>query len=319
MADNFKVSLRKVIDEFKLEVIYIHKDANEVMIEENDVNRPGLQLMGFYEYFNPERIQIIGKMEFAYLSTIDEKTRRERLQLLFAQRIPALIITRELPYFAEMLELAKEYEVPLLRSKESTSNFMSGLIAYLNLTLAPRITRHGVLIEIYGEGVFITGESGVGKSETAIELVKRGHRLVADDAVEIRKVSNISLVGSSPDNIRHFLELRGIGIITARRLFGIGAVKMTEKIDLVIELEQWNSEKVYDRMGVDTEYVSLLGVKIPSLTIPVKPGRNLAVILEVAAMNNRQKKMGYNAARELLNRLGMESDAKETVRDYEAF
>ena len=318
MADNFKVSLRKVIDEFKLEVIYIHKDANEVMIEENDVNRPGLQLMGFYEYFNPERIQIIGKMEFAYLSTIDEKTRRERLQLLFAQRIPALIITRELPYFAEMLELAKEYEVPLLRSKESTSNFMSGLIAYLNLTLAPRITRHGVLIEIYGEGVFITGESGVGKSETAIELVKRGHRLVADDAVEIRKVSNISLVGSSPDNIRHFLELRGIGIINARRLFGIGAVKMTEKIDLVIELEQWNSEKVYDRMGVDTEYVSLLGVKIPSLTIPVKPGRNLAVILEVAAMNNRQKKMGYNAARELLNRLGMESDAKETVRDYEA-
>ncbi|MBR6393530.1 MAG: HPr(Ser) kinase/phosphatase [Ruminococcus sp.] len=319
MAENFKVSLQKVIDEFKLEAIYIHKDANELMIDENDVNRPGLQLMGFYEYFNPERIQIIGKMEFAYLSTIDEKTRRERLQLLFAQRIPALIIARELPYFAEMLELAKEYEVPLLRSKESTSNFMSGLIAFLNLTLAPRITRHGVLIEIYGEGVFITGESGVGKSETAIELVKRGHRLVADDAVEIRKVSNISLVGSSPDNIRHFLELRGIGIINARRLFGIGAVKMTEKLDLVVELEQWNPEKIYDRMGVDTEYVSLLGVKVPSLTIPVKPGRNLAVILEVAAMNNRQKKMGYNAAQELLNRLGMESDAKEVVRDYEAF
>ena len=319
MAENFKVSLQSVIDEFKLEAIYVHKDANELMIDENDVNRPGLQLMGFYEYFNPERIQIIGKMEFAYLSTIDEKTRRERLQLLFAQRIPALIITRELPYFAEMLELAKEDEVPLLRSKESTSNFIAGLIAYLNLTLAPRITRHGVLIEIYGEGVFITGESGVGKSETAIELVKRGHRLVADDAVEIRKVSNISLVGSSPDNIRHFLELRGIGIINARRLFGIGAVKMTEKLDLVVELEQWNSEKVYDRMGVDTEYVSLLGVKVPSLTIPVKPGRNLAVILEVAAMNNRQKKMGYNAARELLNRLGMESDAKEVVRDYEAF
>ena len=319
MAENFKVSLQSVIDEFKLEAIYVHKDANELMIDENDVNRPGLQLMGFYEYFNPERIQIIGKMEFAYLSTIDEKTRRERLQLLFAQRIPALIITRELPYFAEMLELAKEYEVPLLRSKESTSNFIAGLIAYLNLTLAPRITRHGVLIEIYGEGVFITGESGVGKSETAIELVKRGHRLVADDAVEIRKVSNISLVGGSPHNIRHFLELRGIGIINARRLFGIGAVKMTEKLDLVVELEQWNSEKIYDRMGVDTEYVSLLGVKVPSLTIPVKPGRNLAVILEVAAMNNRQKKMGYNAARELLNRLGMESDAKEVVRDYEAF
>ena len=319
MADKFKVSLKKIIDEFKLETIFLPKDAEEMFIEENDVNRPGLQLMGFYEYFNPERIQIIGKMEFAYLSTIDEKTRRERLELLFAQRLPALIITRELPYFGEMLELAKEYEVPLLRSKESTSNFMSGLIAFLNLNLAPRVTRHGVLIEIYGEGVFITGESGVGKSETAIELVKRGHRLVADDAVEIRKVSNISLVGSSPDNIRHFLELRGIGIINARRLFGIGAVKMTEKIDLVVELEQWNSEKIYDRMGVDTEYVSLLGVKIPSLTIPVKPGRNLAVILEVAAMNNRQKKMGYNAAAELLHRLGMESDPKETVRNYESF
>lgn len=319
MTEKFNVSLQKVIDEFKLETIYIPKNADEVMIDENDVNRPGLQLMGFYEYFNPERIQIIGKMEFAYLSTIDEKTRRERLQLLFAQKIPALIITRELPYFAEMLELAKEYEVPLLRSKESTSNFMSGLIAFLNLNLAPRITRHGVLIEIYGEGVFITGESGVGKSETAIELVKRGHRLVADDAVEIRKVSNISLVGSSPDNIRHFLELRGIGIINARRLFGIGAVKMTEKLDLVVELEQWNSEKVYDRMGVDTEFVSLLGVKVPSLTIPVKPGRNLAVILEVAAMNNRQKKMGYNAATELLHRLGMESESKEIVRDYDTF
>ena len=319
MADNFKVSLQRLVDEFKLEILYVPKDPKEIMIDENDVNRPGLQLMGFYEYFNPERIQIIGKMEFAYLSTIDEKTRRERLQLLFSQRIPAIIITRELPEFAEMKELAEEYEVPLLRSKESTSNFIAGLIAYLNLTLAPRITRHGVLIEIYGEGVFITGESGVGKSETAIELVKRGHRLVADDAVEIRKVSNISLVGSSPDNIRHFLELRGIGIINARRLFGIGAVKMTEKIDLVVELEQWSSEKVYDRMGVDTEFMNILGVKIPCLTIPVKPGRNLAVILEVAAMNNRQKKMGYSAARELLNRLGMESEPKEVVREYDAF
>ena len=294
MADKFKVSLKKIIDEFKLESIFVPKDAEEIFIDENDVNRPGLQLMGFYEYFNPERIQIIGKMEFAYLSTIDEKTRRETLDKLFSQKLPALIITRELPYFAEMLELAKEYEVPLLRSKESTSNFMSGLIAFLNLNLAPRITRHGVLIEIYGEGVFITGESGVGKSETAIELVKRGHRLVADDAVEIKKVSNISLVGSSPDNIRHFLELRGIGIINARRLFGMGAVKLTEKIDLIVEMELWNPEKVYDRMGVDNQYTSILGVKVPSLTIPVKPGRNLAVILEVAAMNNRQKKMGYN-------------------------
>lgn len=319
MAEIFKVSLQKIIDEFKLESIFLPKDANDILIGENEVNRPGLQLMDFYEYFNSERIQIIGKMEFAYLSTIDEKTRRERLEKLFSQHLPALIITRELPYFAEMLELAKQYEMPLLRSKESTSNFMSGLIAFLNLNLAPRITRHGVLIEIYGEGVFITGESGVGKSETAIELVKRGHRLVADDAVEIKKVSNISLVGSSPDNIRHFLELRGIGIINARRLFGMGAIKLTEKIDLIVEMELWNPEKVYDRMGVDNQYTSILGVKIPSLTIPVKPGRNLAVILEVAAMNNRQKKMGYNAAQELLDKLGLDMDSKDTVKNYEQF
>ena len=319
MAEKFTVSLQKIINEFKLESIYTPKPPEEIFIDENDVNRPGLQLMGFYEYFNPERIQIIGKMEFAYLSTIDEQTRRERLEKLFSQRLPALIITRELPYFAEMLELSKQYEMPLLRSKESTSNFMSGLIAFLNLNLAPRITRHGVLIEIYGEGVFITGESGVGKSETAIELVKRGHRLVADDAVEIRKVSNISLVGSSPDNIRHFLELRGIGIINARRLFGMGAVKLTEKIDLIVEMELWNPEKIYDRMGVDNQYTSILGVKVPSLTIPVKPGRNLAVILEVAAMNNRQKKMGYNAAQELLEQLGLDMDSNDTVKNYEQF
>ena len=319
MAGKFTVSLGKIIDEFHLETIYMPKDPAEILIDENDVTRPGLQLMGFYEYFNPERMQIIGKMEFAYLSTIDEETRTQRLDALMSRHIPALIIARELPYFSEMLDLAKKYEVPLLRSKESTSNFISGLIAFLNLNLAPRITRHGVLIEIYGEGVFITGESGVGKSETAIELVKRGHRLVADDAVEIRKVSNISLVGSSPDNIRHFLELRGIGIINARRLFGIGAVKNTEKTELIVEMEQWNPEKIYDRMGVDTQFATILGVKIPMLTIPVKPGRNLAVILEVAAMNNRQKKMGYNAAAELLDQLGLDMEAKEVVKDYDAF
>ncbi|MGN0584469.1 MAG: HPr(Ser) kinase/phosphatase [Ruminococcus sp.] len=319
MASKFTVGLDKIIEEFKLETIHLPRDASEIQIDETDVTRPGLQLMGFYEYFNPERIQIIGKMEFAYLSTIDEATRQQRLEALFAQRMPALVISRELPYFEEMLELAQKYEVPLLRSKESTSNFISGLIAFLNVNLAPRITRHGVLIEIYGEGVFITGESGVGKSETAIELVKRGHRLVADDAVEIRKVSNDTLVGSSPDNIRHFLELRGIGIINARRLFGIGAVKNRENIELIVEMEQWNPEKIYDRMGVDTQYVSLLGVKIPSLTIPVRPGRNLAVILEVAAMNNRQKKMGYNAANELLEHLGLDMESKEVIKDYDTF
>lgn len=312
-SNKYRIPLKKIIDEFKLEVIHAPREPDEIIIEETEVNRPGLQLMDFYEYFNPERIQILGKVEFAYLSTIEEDSRKQRLEKLFASGIPALIMTRELPIFPEMLDYARTYEIPLLKSKDSTSNFMSSLIAFLNLNLAPRITRHGVLIEIYGEGVLILGESGVGKSETAIELVKRGHRLVADDAVEIRKVSNISLVGTSPDNIRHFLELRGIGIINARRLFGMGAVKITEKLDMIVELELWNPDKLYDRMGIDNQYTQILGVNIPSLTIPVKPGRNLAVILEVAAMNNRQKKMGYNAARELLEKLGMEAEPHDTV------
>jgi len=207
-----------------------------------------------------------------------------------------------------MTEMAKEYKVPILRTNDTTSSFMSALISFLNVELAPRITRHGVLVEVYGEGVLMLGESGVGKSETAIELIKRGHRLIADDAVEIRRVSSKTLVGSSPDNIRHFIELRGIGIINARRIFGIGSVKMTEKIDLVVNLEQWDQNKVYDRMGVESEKTKILGLDITSVTIPVKPGRNLAVIIEVAAMNNRQKKMGYNAAKELLHKLGLESE-----------
>ncbi len=318
MSELFNVSLQAIIDEFYMEVLYTPQNPASIMITENDVNRPGLQMTGFYEYFNRERIQICGKMEFAYLASIDEDTRKNRLELLFSQKTPAIIVTRELELFPEMLEFAEKYQVPLLRTKESTSTFMAALIAFLNVRLAPRITRHGVLIEVYGEGILIVGESGVGKSETAIELVKRGHRLVADDAVEIRKVSNISLVGSSPDNIRHFLELRGIGIINARRLFGMGAVKVTEKIDLIVELELWNPDKIYDRMGVDNEYTTILGVKVPSLTIPVKPGRNLAVILEVAAMNNRQKKMGYNAAQELLDNLGLNMESKEKVKNIDA-
>lgn len=315
----FKVPLKNIIDEFSLEALHLPLDAAKLYIDETEVNRPGLQLSGFYEYFNPERIQIVGKAEFAFLATLEENVRKDRLEMLFAQHVPAIIISRELPYFPEMLELAQTHEVPLLRSKDSTSAFMAALIAFLNLNLAPRIQRHGVLIEIYGEGVLILGESGVGKSETAIELVKRGHRLVADDAVEIKKVSSISLVGSSPENIRHFMELRGIGIINARRLFGMGAVKLTEKIDMVVELEPWDSEKVYDRMGVDNEYTSILGVKVPHSVIPVKPGRNLAVILEVAAMNNRQKKMGYNAAEELLENLGMNFEKKETVKKWDVY
>lgn len=317
MPQNFNVALNLLVKEFELEVLYSPCDVAEILILNNDINRPGLQFAGFYEYFDNTRIQIAGKAEFAYLDRYNEEERIHALDSLFSTKPPAFIITREIDPYPEIFTVAANYEVPLLRSKESTSDFMAKLIAYLNIRLAPRITRHGVLIEVYGEGMLILGESGVGKSETAIELVKRGHRLVADDAVEIRKTSNITLVGSSPDNIRHFLELRGIGIINARQLFGMGAVKISEKIDLVVELELWNPEKVYDRMGMDNHYMSILSVKIPYLTIPVKPGRNLAVILEVAAMNNRQKKMGYNAAQELMGNLGLNIEANDTITNWE--
>lgn len=318
MNEVYTVPLKYIIDEFKLEVINAPDNLDELMISDNDLNRPGLQLKGFYEYFNSERIQVCGNMEFAFLGSISSEERRKTVCRLFETKIPALVVARGHEIYPEVIEAAKQYDIPLLRTEESTTSFIAALIAFLNLHLAPRITRHGVLIEVYGEGILIVGESGVGKSETAIELVKRGHRLVADDAVEIRKVSSKSLVGSSPDNIRHFLELRGVGIINTRRLFGMGAVKVTEKIDLVVELEPWDPTKVYDRMGVDNEYTTIFGIKIPSLTIPIKPGRNLAIILEVAAMNNRQKKMGYNAAQELLDNLGLEVDKKDTVKNWDA-
>ena len=311
----FSFPLKKMIEELKLEVLYMPENGENSLISNNDTNRPGLQLAGFYDYFDNKRVQVMGKMEHAYLEGMESEKRRKALADLLSYRFPALVISRSLNAFPELMELAPNYEVPILRTEEDTTVFIAKLMAFLTLQLAPRITRHGVLIEIYGEGVMIMGESGVGKSETAVELVKRGHRLIADDAVEIRKASNITLVGSSPDNIRHFLELRGIGIVNARQLFGIGAVKTSTKIDMVVEMELWNPEKTYDRMGVDTHYMTILGVKVPLLNIPVKPGRNLAVILEVAAMNNRQKKMGYNAAKDLLRQLGMDSDSEDIMSD----
>lgn len=316
MANEFSVSLDVIAKEFELQTIYSPMDISDIFISNNDINRPGLQFVGFYEYYDNTRIQIVGKAEVAYLEHHPSDEKKKIYEKLFSTKPPAFIMTREIAPDPELLEFAHKYEVPILSSLESTSTFMAKLIAFLNIKLAPRITRHGVLIEVYGEGMLILGESGVGKSETAIELVKRGHRLVADDAVEIRKTSNITLVGSSPDNIRHFLELRGIGIINARQLFGMGAVKISEKINMVVELEPWNPEKIYDRMGVDNHYMSILGVKVPHLTIPVKPGRNLAVILEVAAMNNRQKKMGYNAAQDLLDQLGLNMESANTVKDW---
>ena len=319
MAEIFSVTVKDIIDQLKLEVVYAPENIDSMIVTENDCNRPGLQLMGFYEYFNAERVQICGNMEFAYLASLEEKKRYERIEALFETKIPLFVVARGHELYPEMMELAKKYSVPIARTQDSTTAFIAALIGYLNVELAPRITRHGVLIEVYGEGILIVGESGVGKSETAIELVKRGHRLVADDAVEIRKTSSRTLVGQSPDNIRHFLELRGIGIINTRRLFGMGAVKVSEKIDLIVELEPWDSSKIYDRMGVDNEYTTILGIRIPSLTIPIKPGRNLAVILEVAAMNNRQKKMGYNAAAELLSNLGLDMDTKDKVKNWDSF
>lgn len=307
--------MAKIIKNFKLETIVMPLPEENIYISNVEVNRPGLQLCGFYQYFDNARIQIIGKSEEAFLTGFSDEEYKKRVGDFFGKKPAAVIISRNLPVSDFMKDAALKNNVPLLRTSDATSSFMSSLISFLNVELAPRVTRHGVIVEVYGEGLLILGESGVGKSETAIELVKRGHRLIADDAVEIRRVSSRSLVGSAPENIRHFIELRGIGIINARRIFGIGAVNLTSKIDLVINLEQWQSEKVYDRMGLEDQTTDILGINVPSVTIPVKPGRNLAVIIEVAAMNNRQKKMGYNAAYELLKRLGMSEDIPEYERD----
>ena len=253
------------------------------------------------------------------MSSLSAAKRYEVLDTLFSHNPPAVIITRGLEIYSEMEEAAKKYHIPLYRTATGTSSFMSALIAWLNVELAPRVTRHGVLVEVYGEGVLMLGESGVGKSEAAVELLKRGHRLVADDAVEIKRVSSISLIGSAPEIIRHFIEIRGIGIVDVRKIFGMGAVKDSEKIDLIINIEQWNKEKSYDRLGLENHETEILGISVPSLTVPVRPGRNLAVIVEVAAMNNRQKKMGFNAAEELSERLTkqMEQTMQEEAEDEE--
>ena len=308
MNTHYSVKLSQIIHTHNLNAIHLPRDAQEIEISTTEVNRPGLQLGGFFEYFDNQRIQIIGKSEDAFLEQFSSEERFQRMERFFKQHPVVVIVTRGMDLPAGMIKLAQENETALLTTDLGTSEIVAALIATLNVELAPRITRHGVLVEVYGEGILLLGESGVGKSETAMELVKRGHRLIADDAVEIRRVSAKTLVGTSPENIRHFMELRGIGIINVRRIFGIGAVKVTEQIDMIINMEQWDSQKVYDRMGLENEYTEILGNKIPSLTIPVKPGRNLAIIIEVAAMNNRQKEMGYNAAQELLMRLGMGDD-----------
>lgn len=305
MSVEFSVPLSQIAEALNLTEVYVAENYKETNISTVEINRPGLELTGYLEFFDNKRIQVLGNTEFSYLGRYGPEAQKMVIDSIFSFGPPAVIICRDIEPSNAILESAKLHKVSIFSTPQSTSDLTASLVQYLNKELAPRITRHGVLVEVYGEGCLLTGDSGVGKSETAIELIKRGHRLVADDAVEIRRTSLTTLYGQSPENIRHFIELRGIGIINARKLFGMGAIKLQEKIDMVINLEQWDSSKVYDRMGLDNEYMKILGIEVPTLTIPVKPGRNLAVIIEVAAMNNRQKKMGYNAARELLKKLGM--------------
>ena len=303
MQEVYSIPLSKLCDEFALEKVYIPEHFGEIMITTPEISRPGLALAGFFEIFDAARIQVIGYAEHRYMETLPPEVRRACITNFINAGPVAVVHSVSAPIMDEMLEAAARVGVPLLRSQEKTSPLMATMIASLNNHLAPRITRHGVLVEVYGEGLLLLGDSGVGKSETAIELVKRGHRLIADDAVEIKRVSSKTLVGTAPDIIRHYVELRGIGIVDVRRLFGMGAVKMTERIDLIINLETWIQGKMYDRLGLDEETTNILGLEIPSITIPVKPGRNLAIILEIAAMNNRQKKMGYNTADEFNKKL----------------
>ncbi len=306
MEELYTVKLSKVINEFDLEAICLSDLPDNIEISTARINRPGLQMVGFYDHYEAVRLQIIGKVEHLYIENLEAQERKARLEDFFKSRPVGVIFTTSLPISDDIVALAEKYRVPLLRTSKSTSDFMAALIAFLNVELGARITRHGVLVEVYGEGILLLGDSGVGKSETAIELLKRGHRLIADDAVEIRKVSATTLVGRAPEIIRHYVELRGIGIVDVRRLFGMGSVKETEKIDLVINLEAWQDGKMYDRLGLDEQTTEILGINIPNIVLPVCPGRNLSVVIEVAAMNNRQKKMGYNTAAEFNKRL-MES------------
>ena len=308
MVDTYCVPLTTLVKEFTLEVIYPARDYESIRLTVADVARPGLQIAGYFDHFEPMRLQVLGNVEVSYLQKLSVKERSAIFDRLFSYKFPALIIARNIEPTAECLEMARKHNVTVLRTPEATSDNISAMIAYLKAALAPRITRHGVLMEVYGEGILIIGESGIGKSETAVELLKRGHRLIADDAVEIKKVTETSLVGSAPMLIRNYIELRGVGIVNVAKLFGMGAVKAENEINLVVNIVPWNTNEVYDRLGLEDHFMEILGVNIPLNTIPVTPGRNLAVILEVAAMNNRQRKMGYNAAVEFTEQINRHFD-----------
>ena len=297
------VSLAKVIEKMNLKNLTPDIDVDAIQVEQTDINRPALQLTGFFEHFPTDRVQVIGHVENTYLGTLDEGRRRYIYDEILGAKIPCVIYCRSTQPESDMIAAGNKYGVPILVTDKTTSAFMAEIIRWLNVELAPTITIHGVLVDVFGEGVLIMGESGIGKSEAALELLKRGHRLVADDVVEISKVSDETLVGTSPGITRHFIELRGIGIIDVKTLFGVESVKETQNIDMVIKLEEWNRDKEYDRLGLEEQYTEFLGNKVVCHSIPIRPGRNLAIIVESAAVNHRQKKMGYNAAQELYRRV----------------
>ncbi len=312
--NTYSVRMKQVVEQFNLTVLHASTDYETVEIMVEEVSRPGLQLAGFFNHFEPLRLQVIGNVESAYISELSHERLLEVFSEMFSKKIPALIYARNIEPTPECLEMAKKYDVTVLRCLDSTSYIVSSLITYLKSALAPRITRHGVLVEVYGEGLLLMGESGIGKSEAAAELLKRGHRLISDDAVEIRKIAGNTLMGTSPELIRNYIEIRGIGVINVAKLFGMAAIKTETAIDQVINIVPWSSEQMYDRLGLEEQHMDLLGVKVPAITIPVKPGRNLAIILEIAAMNSRQKKMGYNAAAEFTEQLNRHFDEQNGHR-----
>ena len=297
------VGLTTLVEKLKLKNLTPEVDMSDTVITTPNINRPALQLAGYFDHFASDRVQIIGYVEYTYLKHLTIEQRLPIYERFLSSEIPCVIFSSRTEPDDEFLKLAVKHNKPLLASDQETSPFMAECIRALSTMLAPCISIHGVLVDVYGEGVLLMGESGVGKSEAALELVKRGHRLVTDDVVEIRKIDEETLIGRSPAITRHFIELRGIGIVNARNIFGIGSVKLTEKIDMVIQLEQWDSTKAYDRLGIEDEYISILGIKVPTTTVPVKPGRNLAIIIEIAAMNNRQRRMGYNPAQEFTDKI----------------
>ena len=303
MIDTYSVALSKLVEEFNLTILHESTDYPSIRLTVEDVARPGLQLTGFFDHYEPMRLQVMGNVEMSYMAKQSEAERNRVYDRLFSYRFPAMLIARGIQPDEQLMAMAVKHNITILSTQQRTSAITSGIITYLKNLMAPRISRHGVLIEAYGEGVLITGESGVGKSEAALELVKRGHRLIADDAVEIQKVSSNSLIGTSPELIRNYIELRGIGIINVAKLFGIGAIKMDNEINLVINIVPWNTHENYDRLGLEDHYTEILGVNVPMYTIPITPGRNLAMIIEVAAMNNRQRRIGYNAALEFTEQI----------------